>query len=373
MPHTFPYAHIVGKDWQSICDKLITTLGDSSHFGDLAFIYMSDQLAGNTDRILDYLREKTGITHWSGSVGLGICSTGKEVYDEASIAVLVTDFADDSFRVLETFKGSPTETLAEHKDWRERNMASVALVHSDPASVDLPQHLEEFADGLQGGFLLGGVTSANDLQVQIADKATGGGVSGVLFSASINITSGLSQGCTLIGEKHRVTESEHNLVSTLDGENALDVMKNDIGPELSADLHQLGGIIYVALPVASSDTGDYTVRNLLGIDPDHGVLAIGDLVAQESQLQFARRDAESAVTDMHQMLEGLKKRLPGPVKGALYHTCLGRGRNLFGDDSEELKLIQEYLGDVPLVGFYANGEISHRRLYGYTGVLTVFC
>ena len=30
------------------------------------------------------------------------------------------------------------------------------------------------------------------------------------------------------------------------------------------------------------------------------------------------------------------------------------------------------LGDVPLAGFYANGEISHNRLYGYTGVLTLF-
>jgi small ligand-binding sensory domain FIST len=26
---------------------------------------------------------------------------------------------------------------------------------------------------------------------------------------------------------------------------------------------------------------------------------------------------------------------------------------------------------VPLAGFFANGEISHNRLYGYTGVLTL--
>jgi small ligand-binding sensory domain FIST len=73
------------------------------------------------------------------------------------------------------------------------------------------------------------------------------------------------------------------------------------------------------------------------------------------------------------MLRDVRGRLPGAPKGALYHTCLGRGRHLFGEDSAELRLIRETLGDVPLVGFYANGEISHHRLYGYTGVLTVFC
>jgi small ligand-binding sensory domain FIST len=53
-------------------------------------------------------------------------------------------------------------------------------------------------------------------------------------------------------------------------------------------------------------------------------------------------------------------------------SCLGRGANLFGDDSEELKQIRDELGDFPLVGFYANGELSQNRLYGYTGVLTLF-
>ncbi len=48
------------------------------------------------------------------------------------------------------------------------------------------------------------------------------------------------------------------------------------------------------------------------------------------------------------------------------------GSYQFGGNSEELKLIHDQLGDFPLVGFFANGEISHNRLYGYTGVLTLF-
>jgi small ligand-binding sensory domain FIST len=35
-------------------------------------------------------------------------------------------------------------------------------------------------------------------------------------------------------------------------------------------------------------------------------------------------------------------------------------------------MIHETLGEFPLVGFFANGEIFNQRLYGYTGVLTLF-
>ncbi|HOP17484.1 MAG TPA: FIST C-terminal domain-containing protein, partial [Gammaproteobacteria bacterium] len=112
--------------------------------------------------------------------------------------------------------------------------------------------------------------------------------------------------------------------------------------------------------------------NLIGIDPDRGLIAIGDMPQPGMEVQFARRDAETAREDLAQMIDGLMKRLPGEPRGALYHSCLGRGRNLFGDDSAEMRRVQELIGDVPLAGFYANGEISHNRLYGYTGVLTLF-
>jgi small ligand-binding sensory domain FIST len=64
--------------------------------------------------------------------------------------------------------------------------------------------------------------------------------------------------------------------------------------------------------------------------------------------------------------------LTAEPRGAVYYSCLGRGEGLFGPDSEELKIISRALGPIPLVGFFANGEISHNRLYGYTGVLTLF-
>ena len=45
---------------------------------------------------------------------------------------------------------------------------------------------------------------------------------------------------------------------------------------------------------------------------------------------------------------------------------------MFGARGAELGLVRDVLGDLPLVGFFCAGEISHDRLYGYTGVLTLF-
>lgn len=50
----------------------------------------------------------------------------------------------------------------------------------------------------------------------------------------------------------------------------------------------------------------------------------------------------------------------------------GRGANMFGPNSKELKMISHTPGDIPLMGFFANGEICRKRLYVWTDVLTVF-
>ena len=42
------------------------------------------------------------------------------------------------------------------------------------------------------------------------------------------------------------------------------------------------------------------------------------------------------------------------------------------DRAITVERFRDELGDFPLVGFFANGEISNNRLYGYTGVLTLF-
>ena len=182
----------------------------------------------------------------------------------------------------------------------------------------------------------------------------------------------MSQGCVPLGAAHAISECADNVIMTLDGEPALDALKSDMGELLARDLARAAGYVHAAFPVAGSDTGDYLVRNLIGIDPGRGWLAVGAEIQTGDKVMFVRRDPKSAIEDLTRMVGNLKSRLPGPPRGGVYFSCVARGPNMFGDEGREMALIKELLGDVPLVGFYGNGEISNNRLYGYTGVLALF-
>jgi small ligand-binding sensory domain FIST len=114
------------------------------------------------------------------------------------------------------------------------------------------------------------------------------------------------------------------------------------------------------------------VRNLVGIDPQNKLIAIGDTPTVNQPLFFCKRDAQSARDDLVRMIYDLKDDLTEPPKAALYHACVGRGQHMFGEIHAEMRLIREHLGDIPLAGFLVAGEIARDRLYGFTGVLTIF-
>jgi small ligand-binding sensory domain FIST len=141
---------------------------------------------------------------------------------------------------------------------------------------------------------------------------------------------------------------------------------------LARQLQKVSGYIHAALPVTGADTGDYLVRNLIGIDPERGWLAIGEQVTAGDRILFVRRDRAAAEEDLVRMIRRVKRGTAAAPKAALYFSCVARGPSLFGPDSAELNILQRELGDLPLVGMFCNGEISHNRLYGYTGVLTLF-
>jgi small ligand-binding sensory domain FIST len=371
---SFRAACATGDDWQAIADQCITELCSEPVHANLGFLYVTDVLARQLDSLLQYLREKTGVSGWVGTVGSGICFTGREIYDEPAAAVMLASLPEDSYRLLPSGIESLADMLTANSDWLARTQAHFAIVHGDPRNTYLPQIIESLSAQLDPGFLVGGLTSSNDehFQQQIAGEITEGGLSGVLFSGDIQVISSLTQGCTPLGSKHVITACNGNIVAELDGRAALDVFKQDIGEVLSRDLSRVAGYIFAGFPVPGSDTGDYLVRNLIGIDPEEKLLAIGDNLENDTRIMFCRRDADAAREDMMRMLTDLARRANGRIRGGVYYSCLGRGRYQFGEHSEELKMIRDQLGDFPLVGFFANGEISHNRLYGYTGVLTLF-
>jgi small ligand-binding sensory domain FIST len=371
---SFKASCATGEHWQAVASNCLKQIGTEPSNANFGFLYITDALAPYLQPLLDEFRKHTGINDWIGTVGAGVCCSGREIYDEPAAAIMLATLPPDSYRLIPSGISELSDMLKDNQSWISGNSVHFGVVHGDPRNNHIAQIIESLSADLDPGFLVGGLTSgSNDsLMQQLAGEVGENGLSGVLFSSDIPVISGLTQGCTPLANKHIITRCDGNILAELDDQPALDVFKEDIGETLANDLSSVAGYIYAGLPVAGSDTGDYLVRNIIGIDPDEKLLAIGDNLENDATILFCRRDGATAREDMLRMLGDLGKRARGQIKAGLYYSCLGRGRNQFGEDSEELKIIRDQLGDFPLVGFFANGEISHNRLYGYTGVLTLF-
>ena len=115
------------------------------------------------------------------------------------------------------------------------------------------------------------------------------------------------------------------------------------------------------------------MRNLVAIDPASKAIAIAASVPEGDRVLFCRRDRESAVEDMRRMTGDLKRRVGNrAVRGGIYVSCAARGPNQFASPESETEIIRDALGDFPMIGFFANGELNRDRLYSYTGVLALF-
>ncbi len=346
---------------------------DHANFG---IIYVTEPAADALPAMLRQLSAHTGVNSWVGGVGLGVCSAESEVFGEPAAVVLTAALPADGFRVFKATPDPASELPRRHAAWIEKTGPALALVHADPRCPDLTKAAVDVA-AASGAFLVGGLVSHRCESPLVAggadaDGLGSNGVAGVMLAPEIAVATSLTQGCMPIGPTHRIDEARDNIVMVIDGRPALSVFLEDIGPDLARDLRRLGGVIFAGLPVAGSDTGDYLVRNLMGIDPGRGWLVVGAEIAVGDQILFCRRDPESARGDMARMLRQLAGRLAGLPKAGVYVSCVARGANLFGEPGVETRMIRETLGDFPLVGFFANGEISRDRLYGHTGVLTLF-
>lgn len=365
---SFQYGHSAHSDARQAAEACIDQLGGAG--GTLGFVYASDHFAADMGPVLEQLKDATGVQHWVGTVGMGVLATGREYFDRPAICVMTADFDPASFRVFSGVRS--TADLSSLSLACESGAANFALLHGDPTNSDVAALVKGVAAKVESGFVVGGLTSSRRLNPQVADGISEGGLSGVAFSEDVTVATRLTQGCSPVGPRHNITECQRNIILKLDGRPALDVMREDLGDRFGKDLNRLGSQIFAGLPTKRNDTGDYLVRNLLGIDPQSKLIAIGELVQTGQQLMFCRRNLDSAAEDMNRMLESIKKGLFARPRGGIYYSCVARGPNLFGPQSEELGLIRDALGDFPLVGFFGNGEISHNRLYGYTGVLTLF-
>ncbi|RAU23780.1 hypothetical protein CU669_01435 [Paramagnetospirillum kuznetsovii] len=361
----FTTAHARASHWGLAAKACLDGLGNAPAAANLGFLYANEGFSADLSSILTFLRETTRIAHWVGGVAPGIFVDGSEYRGDfpgtgGALGVMVGHLPPELFHVFGGDWGT----------WPKEHFPSLGLVHGDPRDPGLMDSVEDLA--ACAGFLAGGLLSASGPPAQLADQVMAGGLSGILLESGIPALTGMTQGCSPIGPVHTVTEVWDGVVMRLDDRPALEVLKQDVGELLARDLRRIAGYIHVGLPVTDSDTPDYQVRTLIGIDPTHGWIAMGDRPDVGDPLIFVRRDANSAQADLKRMLADIKARLGNrPIRAGIYVSCTGRGAHMFGEEGAEAALLRETLGEFPLLGFFANGEISRDRLYGFTGVLTV--
>ncbi len=423
----FPYAHATHPQWPMAAALVLAQLRAQmalpryASAPTLALLYITDHYADEAQDILDHLGgELPWVTDWSGSVGIGIVSNNVEYWDEPAMAVMLLELPSDQYRV---FSGVAPLGMGFE--------AHTALVHADPDTADIAELIHEMAERTDAHYLFGGLASSRWQSVQFAVGGNGnigghgaaggvfsGGLSGVAFGPEVAMVSRVTQGCMPVSAVRQVTDADHNLVLTLDGEPALDVMLRDLAvsldqPQEALDVVRATLVGLVPVQDAMDDpaalslsrqavrqTGnfgeDVLVRHIIGLDPGRRGIAVADHVDAGAQLVFCRRNVQTARVDLTRICAEIREELepqeqaletahalqasslesaPHPARriaGAVYVSCSGRGGPHFGGPSAEMQLVRRALGDVPLVGFFAAGEIAHDHLYGYTGVLTVF-
>jgi small ligand-binding sensory domain FIST len=296
-------------------------------------------------------------------------------------------------------------------------VAQTALVHADAHTPELSELIEDLARSTAGGFVFGGLASSRTEAVQFArggertPPATGrghgvysGGLSGVAFAPEVQMLTRVTQGCKPLGEVREITEANDHVIYKLDGAPALYALMHDLNvpiddPRSAVDKvrQTLVGLSLPHTPTLRPTGGlddAVMVRHIIGLDPVRHGVAVAHLVEPGMHLAFCQRDAKAAKADLLRIATEIRESLEPEevsleaigapdlrnlvsqagqrIAGAIYVSCTGRGGPHFGAPSAELQIIQRALGDVPLVGFFAAGEIANQQVYGYTGVLTVF-
>jgi len=415
----FPYGHATHPQWMMAAGLVLAQLRAQmalhgyASAPTLALLYITDHYAGAAQEILDHLgAELPGITDWAGTVGVGVASNNVEYFDEPAMAVMLCDLPSDQYRV---FSGVAPLSLGFE--------AHTALVHADGNTQELAELIEEMASRTATGYLFGGVSASRTRTLQFAAGGDGnirgqgaargvfsGGLSGVAFGSGVHLVSRVTQGCQPVSRARSITAAEKNVVTALDGEPALDVLLRDLGVNLDEPqraLQKIRGTLVGLVRSGDADGGkamgragnfgsDVIVRHIIGLDPGRRGIAVSDHLQVGMQVAFCQRNMQAARADLIRVCAEIREELepmeltmetasalaaseaeaaPHPARriaGAVYVSCSGRGGPHFGGPSAELQIVRRALGDVPLVGFFAGGEIARHHLYGYTGVLTVF-
>jgi small ligand-binding sensory domain FIST len=337
---------------------------------DVAFLFVSNHFFAEAARILDELRRRTGARHVAGCGGGGIITDAEEVEQRSAVSVLFASMpgaAIDAFTVDGTRlgDGDAVGPWVEGVAARAGENAGFVLL-PDPFTIDVIRLIAEFNLAFPGAVVCGGLASGGPspgTNVLFAgDRVLHAGAVGLAFGGSVRLRSVVSQGCRPVGRRFVVTRCQENIIHELSGKPALEGIREVMGSLEGKDRDLARRALFVGRATTENKAdfhrGDFLIRNLMGIDPRSGSIAVGDQVRRGTTVQFHVRDGETAEEDLRESLGRFKGESDTRPSGALLFSCLGRGEGMYGAPHRDVSAIGAFLGEVPKAGFFCSGEIG---------------
>ncbi|HEY9773855.1 MAG TPA: FIST N-terminal domain-containing protein, partial [Planktothrix sp.] len=360
---------------------------------DLAIAFVSPHFLSEYEHIPELLQASLGAKHFIGCSAGGLIGGGLEVEQQKALALTAAVLPGVDIKTFHLDDSDMPDQDAPQPNWYEWVGVNDA---SEPNFILLPDAfsfaIDAFVEGLDFAFpkavKLGGLASGGNRPGLNAlfceDRLYRTGIVGAAISGNVIVDPVVAQGCRPIGKPLRVTKCENNFLIELDGLPAVHALK-DVLVSLSAE-DQAAANNSLCLGMVMNEfkddfkVGDFLIRNIIGIEPRSGALMIGELPQVARTVQFHLRDAATSSDDLRMSLKRYSDERGGPgdeqSQGALLFQCLGRGRHLYGRANHDTECFRQYLGEVPLGGFFCSGEIGPvggtTFLHGYTSSFGIF-
>ncbi len=356
---------------------------------DFAVVFCTFPHRGGYKEILKSVCQITGTMNVAGCSGIGVLTNYGEVEAKPGIAVLAVssdEMQTTSFLVNHTDDGGMKAGLEiGGRLIPIKGENALLTILPDPYHIH-PELLLRGIESRIGEIPIVGASASEHPALHetyefYGESVVSGAISGFMIQGSFTHRIGITQGCQPVGVPCIITKSEQNLIFELDGQPAFEVLKKQVPKRIRENPRDLLRLLFVGFTPDPKDTeiidGEYLVRNLIGINPDTGVIGVAENVREGQIMTFTVRHPIMAREDLKQMLERLAslKDSQKPFKFGFYFNCCARGSSLYGYEGIDTAYITHALGEIPIIGFFGNSELAPlkgiNRLFTYTGVLVL--
>ena len=366
------------------CAAAMTQAGLAQATG--AIFFATTAHGGAFPLILRTIGEQTKTRDVVGCSSVGVIASESEVESGPALSVLV--FGGDEIAAKRIFAPSlrsrgreiALEVAAAAKPALGPN--NLLCIFADTYNLNAEPFLAALAGELPGVAIVGGGASEDGSVGETfqfcGDTVSSNSVAAMLISGDFDLNVGASLACTQIGPMHHVTEVRDNVVISLDGRPAYEIFAEAAGP-LAEDLRRALAFVFVGIPLDENpqrlERGRFLVRNIVGASEEHGVIAVAHHPQVGDAVGLVLRNPQRAREDLKATLEEMAATSASPAAFGLYFDCVSRGSGLYSMPGHDTAYIQQYLGPLPIAGFFTGFEIGPLAdavgVLQYSGVLAL--